>query len=149
MRAKLHWAEMNSQQKKRAASEVAGIDSLHLVVVGAPVPPRRQERARAQCLKKLADELRELQVGELVLERRTDKLDYRDRQTLGGLRMSLPKGTAFPEYSHRPGTDVPQLWIADIIAGAVRMHRQGDSQYRDVLAERVYEINVATGCGDA
>src|SRR2546421_9399633 len=45
--SKLHWNEMDSQQRRNAVKTVAGIDGLYVVAVGTPVPRRRQERARA------------------------------------------------------------------------------------------------------
>jgi hypothetical protein len=34
------------------------------------------------------------------------------------------------------------LWIADIVAGAVRAHRQGELGYRDLLGSRLAVIDV-------
>jgi len=50
---KLHWHEMDRLQQKDAAHRVAGIGGLHVVALGTPVPRRRQERARAACLRAL------------------------------------------------------------------------------------------------
>lgn len=51
--SKLHWNEMDDQQRRSAVKTVAGIDGFHVVAVGTPVPRRRQERARAKCLHRL------------------------------------------------------------------------------------------------
>ena len=45
--SKLHWNEMDAQQRRNAVKTVAGIDGFHVVTIGTPVPRRRQERARA------------------------------------------------------------------------------------------------------
>ncbi|MFE9745207.1 hypothetical protein ACFYOT_09905 [Saccharothrix saharensis] len=46
--------------------------------------PRRQERARAACLKRLVGELHAYGVGELLIESRTNELDRRDITTVSG-----------------------------------------------------------------
>ena len=68
------------------------------------------------------------------------------RCCLGMSRHNLPKGTRF-HIEHENGADEPLLWAADIVAGAVRVHRQqGDSICRDLLADCLYEIEVDARC---
>ncbi|XVS63602.1 hypothetical protein ACQPYE_35930 [Actinosynnema sp. CA-299493] len=143
--AKLHWNEMDKRQKRAAARRLADVEGLHLVAVGAPLPVRRQERARAACLRRLVHELHSCGVGELLIESRTNALDRRDVDTVRGARYELPKGTRF-RVEHQAGAAEPLFWAADIIAGAVRSQLMGDSTYQDVLAERLYDVTVTTDC---
>ncbi|OOC55618.1 MULTISPECIES: hypothetical protein [Nocardiopsis] len=72
-------------------------------------------------------------------------LDQRDIRSVIGARRALPKGTVFT-VEHLAGEAQPLLWVADVLAGAVRASRHGDPSYRDILAERIYDFDVATGC---
>ena len=145
--AKLHWNQMGERDHTAAAAAVASQGGLHLVVVGSPVPRTRQERARARCLTTLVTELHSYSVTDLVIEARTKELDRRDVATVTGARYQLPKGTRF-RVDHVAGSAEPLLWAADIVAGAVRAHREGNSAYRDELAEHLYEIDVDTGLAE-
>ena len=143
--AKTHWTEMDTVERKGAAVAVAEIEGLHIVVTGTPVPPRRQERARARCLEHLVPELYGCGVGSLVMESRGRALDQRDVRAVIGARLALPRGVGFT-IEHVPGREEPLLWVADVLAGAVRAGRHGDRNYRSVLADRVYDVEIETGC---
>jgi uncharacterized protein DUF3800 len=144
--SKLHWNEMDAQQRRNAVKTVAGIDGFYVVTIGTPVPYRRQERARARCLRQLVLELHSYGVTHLLVESRTRQLNTRDVATVAGTRFQLPKGTPF-RVDHWAGADEPLFWAADIVAGAVRAHREGQGRYRALLEECVYEVEVATSCG--
>ena len=48
---------------------------------------------------------------------------------------------------HKPGALEPLLWVADIVAGVCRAHRQGlELEYRDVLGHLAIDIEVDSGC---
>ncbi|MDQ3577698.1 MAG: hypothetical protein M3443_08890 [Actinomycetota bacterium] len=113
------------------------------VAVGAPVPTRRQERARAMCLERLVTELHGYGVTDMMVESRTPSLDARDVTTVIGARHNLPKGSSF-RIDHEAGKGEPLFWAADIVAGAVRAHRQGDSICHAMLTDCLYEIAVPT-----
>jgi hypothetical protein len=115
---KLHWAGSSSRYRRAATERIAGLDAFHVVAVGAPVAPRKQERARAICLRRLAFEL-------------------------NGLGFDLPKGTSL-HVEHRRGAREPRLWVADVVAGIVRAHRQGDSAYLELLGDRLHLVEVPT-----
>ncbi len=142
---KLHWNEMAPVRQRAAVKRLAELEALHLVVVGGPVPPRRQERARARCLHQLVLELHGYGIERLLLESRTRVLNARDITTVQGARFALPKGSRFV-IDHIPGPAEPLLWAADLVAGAVGAHRQGDPECRDLLEHCVYELDVDTGC---
>lgn len=142
---KLHFNEMDPAQQRRAAKQLADLEGLHVVVIGAPVPRRRQERARAMCLRSLVCELHGLGVDTLYLEGREPELNQRDVRTVAGVRQSLlPKGTRF-RVEHCPGGLEPLLWAADIVAGACRSAEQGLTECRQLLDERIYDLRVDTG----
>src|SRR5699024_11011566 len=142
---KLHWNEMDNRQKRTATKVIADLGGFHVVTIGTPVPARRQERARVACLRRLVHELHSYAVTEMWVEARTTALNKRDISTVRGARFNLPKGTVF-RVEHVDGQDEPVFWAADIVAGAVRSHREGTGEYRSLLAGCVYEIDVATNC---
>ncbi|MGH3912839.1 MAG: hypothetical protein ACRDTC_05435 [Pseudonocardiaceae bacterium] len=142
---KLHWHEMDRLQQKDAAHRVAGIAGLHVVALGTPVPRRRQERARAACLTALVNTLHELGVRHLLLEARTTELNRRDITTVQGARFALPQGSVF-RVDHVPGSAEPLLWVADIVAGAVRASHQSGTGQRELLGKHVHLLEIPTGC---
>ncbi|MFF3166765.1 hypothetical protein [Streptomyces sp. NPDC003273] len=144
--AKLHWNEMDRTERKDAAQMVAAQEGLHVVSVGSPVPRRKQERARSKCLSALIQELHGFGVARLCLEARQDELNARDIRTIATVRQTvLPKGTMM-RAEHIPGATEPLLWISDIVAGAVRAQRLGDSRYTDLLGETLIDFDVPTDC---
>jgi hypothetical protein len=142
---KLHWNQMEQTEQRAAVKTLAELDALHLVAVGGPVPPRRQERARAKCLHQLVVELHGYGVEHLLMEGRTEQLNTRDVRNVQAARYNLAKGTRFV-IEHMPGPLEPLLWAADVVAGAVRQQREGDPECRAVLEQRLYEVEVDTGC---
>lgn len=142
---KLHWNEMDRAQQRAAAKTVAGLDGFHVVTIGAPVPAKRQEHARAACLTRLVHELHSFEVTELFMESRPKALNARDIATVTGARYGLPKGTVF-RVEHMPGMNEALFWVADIVAGAVRAHREGIDEHRAVVQACLHEINVVTDC---
>ena len=110
---------MDRLQQKDAAHRVAGIEGFHVVAVGTPVPRRRQERARAACLRALVSALHGFGVQQLLIEARAPDLNRRDVATVQGARFALPKGSRF-RVDHIPGSAEPLLWVADVVASVVR-----------------------------
>jgi hypothetical protein len=141
--SKLHWYPMDDQEKLDVAKRVADFDELHVVTVGTPVRPRRQERGRALCLQRLVTELHDAGVALLVAEARQADLNARDVATVRQSRFMLPKGTAF-RIEHRIGVHEPLLWIADVVAGAVRARIHGTPEFFEPLAGCVHEVQVDT-----
>lgn len=144
-RGKLHWSDMESQQRHNAAKKIAELGGFHVVVVGAPVPHRRQERARAKCLRRLAFELHSYGVEHLVIESRSAPLNARDVRTVASARYELNRGAKF-RVAHLGGHTEPLLWAADIVAGSVRAKHEGEPQNKELLDALVYEIELDTDC---
>lgn len=140
-RTKLHWTDMDHRDRTRAAVTVRDLDSVHLVTIGTPVPPRNQERARRISLQRLAYELNSLGITRILLEARQSTLDRHDVAVIQQVRYSLPKGTQL-RADHQPGADEPLFWLADIVAGAYSADRRGDHRYRPHLEHKVQLIEV-------
>jgi hypothetical protein len=143
---KLHWYEMEAVEQQRVVKQLADHDGMHVVVIGSPVPLQKQERARAKCLTQLVLELHGFGVDTLILEARTAELNHRDVLTAAAARRSFLSKNAWFRVEHRRGTIEPMLWAADVVAGACRAARLGRSEYRDILADQVYDIDIDTGC---
>ncbi|RSD26422.1 DUF3800 domain-containing protein [Amycolatopsis eburnea] len=141
--SKLHWYPMDHQEKLDVAKRIADFDELHVVTVGTPVRPRRQERGRALCLQRLVTELHDAGVGVLVAEARQADLNARDIATVTATRHRLPAGSRC-RIEHRFGADEPLLWISDVVAGAVRARINGTAEFFDPLAGCVHEVQVDT-----
>lgn len=141
--AKAHWTEMDHRQRRRAAELVAGLGGLHVVAIGSPVPPRKQERARSKCLAELVTQLHGFEVGRLYMEAREPQLNARDVETVQRARLALPKGTVF-RVEHLHGNAEPLLWVADVVAGACRAEQLGRGEYREMLGEAVLDFEVST-----
>jgi hypothetical protein len=142
---KSHWKEMNDEWRRYAVKRVADLDGFHVVTVGSPVPLRRQERARVACLTRLVLELHALGVGDLHMEARESDLNRRDVKTVRNARYCLPEGSHF-QIHHQRGLVEPLFWVADIVAGAVRAHRHGDSDWRGLLGDCLHDVEVQTRC---
>ncbi|MGH3430405.1 MAG: hypothetical protein ACRDQZ_23030 [Mycobacteriales bacterium] len=48
-----HWNEADEKRRWAAVEAICSASALHLVVVGSPMDPTRQERARRACLERL------------------------------------------------------------------------------------------------
>jgi len=79
--------------------QVAVLDCLHVVVIGSPVPQRRQERARAACLTRLVLELHGMGVRQLLMEAREQELNRRDVHAVAGARFLLRTADLVPGYT--------------------------------------------------
>ncbi|MQA83586.1 MAG: DUF3800 domain-containing protein [Streptosporangiales bacterium] len=64
----LHWRLEGSVRRRKIVKQIASLDVQHRVVVGSPLPPRRQERARRVCLERLLWELDRESVESVWLE---------------------------------------------------------------------------------
>lgn len=139
--AKLHWTKRDAKERIELAQVVSALEGLHVVAVGTPVRPRRQERARAQCLSQLIRELHGFGVERLFMEAREAELNARDIATMRHARFGLPKGAPF-RLDHLYGAAEPLLWVADVVAGAVRAEKLGEPRYREILSDRVIDFPV-------
>ncbi|MCL2780065.1 MAG: hypothetical protein FWD74_00975 [Actinomycetia bacterium] len=147
---RLHWrAETERQHIKIvetiAAATAAGSGLSGLVIVGAPVNPRRQERARRLCLERLLFELGLLGIKQVWAEARAPTLNRRDLSLVAALRKTgtVPHSLSY-DFAKPAGAEAePMLWIPDAVAGVVGTARKtGDRTLRDILGNTITEINL-------
>ncbi|WP_136025652.1 MULTISPECIES: hypothetical protein [unclassified Microbacterium] len=115
---KLHWRNQDRRARDASIATIADFDSYHVIVMAAPVDSRRQERARALCLERLAWQLDGHGVQLLTLEARPLQLMQRDIRTVDALRgkRALPEGL---RIDHAQPSEEPMVWIADQVLGAL------------------------------
>ncbi len=138
-----HWTEADQQRRWTAVEAVRSANALHLVVVGAPMDPARQERARRGCLERLLFELDAAGITQVLLESRTATLNRKDQQVVGGFLAR--KVIRHVRIKHTAAVNEPLLWVPDIVAGAVGLDAEGrESKYWQRLAGLVerYEIQL-------
>lgn len=138
-----HWRTENGRRRTDMGATVAQSPLRHIVVVGAPLDARRQERARRKCMERLYYELHSRGVSRVWVESRDESLNRRDLQMIDALRESGAIGAGMRTEFARPRSE-PMLWIPDTVAGAVgaaRMDR--DSTARIVLGDAVEEIDIS------
>lgn len=125
---KLHWRDLDLRSRSRVVTTIAGTPTTHVVVAARPIELRRQERARAVCLERLAWELAERDVTELVLEARPRRLMDRDRHTVSALR---GRRVIPPTLSivHGEPSEEPLLWLPDQVLGAAGEALAGDDDF--------------------
>jgi hypothetical protein len=139
---RLHWRDESAPRRAKIASAIADHDLVHVVVVGAPIDTKRQERARRQCLERLVFELGILDVSQVWLESRTQSLNDRDRRMFAALHAKH----AMPAELHidfASPAEEPMLWVADAVAGAVGQARRGIGlDVREALGQGIDEIDI-------
>ncbi len=139
---RLHWRDESGPRRAKIAATIATHDLVHVVVVGAPIDPKRQERARRQCLERLVFELDALAVSQVWLESRTQSLNERDRRMFAALHAKHAMPTDLHIDFALP-TDEPILWVADAVAGAVGQARRGAAlDVRETLGHGIDEIDI-------
>ncbi|MEU4385434.1 hypothetical protein [Promicromonospora sp. NPDC023805] len=130
---RLHWRDETVDRRLKIASAIGAQDVALVVVVGAPIDHRRQERARAICMERLLYELDQVGVRQVFLESRHDALNTRDIRLVDALRIrgsisrTIVVNFALPKLE-------PMLWAPDAVAGAVSSARFGhDADVADEL----------------
>lgn len=121
---RLHWRDETEARRCKIAALIGSHDLAHVVVVGAPINQRRQERARAQCLERLLYELDQLGISRVWLETRHFALNERDLMLVEALRGKRSVSSEIRVEFARP-KDEPMLWVPDAVAGAVNAAASG------------------------
>lgn len=92
----LHWQTESAERRRTLLEVVAELGFTAFVVTAHPVAPRRQERARARGLKRLAHVLSvEEGIDRVFIESRGRLPDRRDAVTFGDARR---QGTVAPSF---------------------------------------------------
>jgi hypothetical protein len=139
---RIHWRDESTPRRLKIASAIADHDLLHVIVVGAPIDARKQERARRRCMERLVFELGVLSVSQVWLETRTRSLNDRDRRMFAALhaKHAMP---ADLRIDFALPTAEPMLWVADAVAGSIGQARRGVGRdVRDALGHGVTEIDI-------
>jgi hypothetical protein len=139
---RLHWRDETGPRRTKIAATISAVDMAAVVVVGAPMANRRQERARRLCMETLLPTLeQDYGVSRVFLEARTQTLIRKDREhvaNLVGKRLITP---ALRVDSARP-VEEPMLWIPDAVAGAVGADRLGNPEWLDIVRHKVIEMAI-------
>jgi len=136
----VHWHDDRAHARRVELLEaLADLDLQAFATYRHLVPPRRQERARRQCLAALADDLATEGVTDMVIESRQPAQDRQDRSLMLGIQQAgRAPGLS---YGHVMKPDEPLLWAADIITGVLSMHLVGvDSRYFTMMSGSLLHI---------
>jgi hypothetical protein len=117
-KGKLHWHDLDASRRDEVGRVVGSLAAEHLVVIASPTELRRQERARAVCLRHLIWELDRSGVDGLTLEARPATLMNRDRRVVDGLRAQRAVAPRF-RLTHGFPDGEPMLWLPDQVIGIV------------------------------
>ncbi|MBR3327835.1 MAG: hypothetical protein IKG22_10995 [Atopobiaceae bacterium] len=113
---KLHWRELGREKQIKVMRAVSSIPAITTVVIGTPLNPRKQERARRKCLEALIWTLDHDDVNVLVLEGRDSALNKRDIQLVDALKSRGQRTKLVVQ--HKEGSEEPRLWVPDQVLGA-------------------------------
>jgi hypothetical protein len=137
---KVHWWAERADRRNMLATNLQRLDLRQLVVVRLRRPNERDERCRRKCLETLLINLERIGVETVVFESRERRQNDGDREASDYLRRSkVLRGTL--RLEHRAGRTEPLLWLADVLAGAVRVARGGSDEYAALLgAVEIIEV---------
>lgn len=140
---KLHWRDESQPRRELIAKTIRACGVESLVVAGAMVNSRKQERARRVVLGHLLYELDRRQVARVMLESRHAERDRHDIKAFGGYRNA---GTVSRRLvmSHARPLQEPMLWLPDAIAGAAGDHRLGTRVCFEMLGGLVEMLDIGT-----
>ncbi|MDR1186322.1 MAG: hypothetical protein LBK95_02515 [Bifidobacteriaceae bacterium] len=143
-RRRIHWRDEEAADRMKAVNLIARADVDQIVVVGTPLNPRKQERARRKCMERITYHFTvETGLETVWVESRTESLNRADRAMFAALRGSHVLGGTLRYEFALPSFD-PMLWAADVVAGAVAASYRDEPAYREVLAPRlrVYDLSI-------
>lgn len=139
---RLHWSSESPERKEKIVGTLAQIDMTSVVVIGTPLPKKKQERARAVCMESLAVLLADMGVSRIFLEERNPSLNDRDKRLIEAIRGKKLIPTELRIDIQRPSEE-PMLWMPDIVAGAVGADRvRRDPRYLDAIHSMVEEHDI-------
>ncbi len=123
---RLHWRD-DAPMHGKVIDAIAASQVANVVVVGSPLDPRNQERARRKCLERLLWELcKTWDASTVWLESRTASLNRKDMRLVDALRGQRALSARIRVEIELPSQE-PMLWVADAIAGCVAAARKGDA----------------------
>jgi len=128
-----HWRNEDEAQRYRMLECMTELELPVRGYVRRSVDPKRLERARALCLRRVLWDLRRDGVDELVIESRHESSDRRDRLTIVRAQQARIASRSLL-YEHRQPDGEPILWFADAAAGAIIAAAAGET---DAYVERL------------
>lgn len=138
--SRLHWRYELPAHRRRVIDAVSRLRVNHVVVVGVPFNPRKQERARRLCMEVLAAELVARGATRVWIESRKQVQDQRDARMFDALRDKKVIGPGLRLGFAKPSGE-PMLWLPDAIAGVVGSSQRGESpELRSLLSGTVVEV---------
>lgn len=137
---KLHWHNESARRRAHLAHQVNAMAIGSVVVVRAARAAERDERSRRKCLEGLLIELDRRDVDQAIFEAREPNQNRRDLDLVARLRQGQRIRSKL-RVDHAAGPAEPLLWLADIVAGAVRENR-GDPQRHSAFAASVTVIEL-------
>lgn len=140
---RIHWRDEEESAKAQIITTIVTLGVESMVVVGAMIDERKQERARAQVLKRLLYELDARQVTHLTLESRHAERDRHDIRTIGRFRNARLLSRRLG-VSHSEAIQEPLLWLADAVAGAAGDQRCGRNDLYEDLRELLEHIDLGS-----
>ena len=142
-RGVLHWRNESQPRRELITKTIRGSGVESLVVVGAMVDSRKQERARRRVLSHLLYTLDQRQVAHVVLESRHAERDRHDIKAIGGFRNAGTVSRRLVVSHERPHQE-PMLWVPDAVAGAAGDHRCGVPICLEMLEGLVEMLDIGT-----
>lgn len=138
---RLHWRDERATRRQLIAKTIGAARVESLVVVGAMLNHRKEERARQLVMRHLLHELDRRSVSTVLLESRHPDRDRHDLATIGGFRNARLISRRLT-VSHGYPVQEPLLWVPDAVAGAAGEHRTGDSSCYQHLDDLVALIDL-------
>ena len=129
---RFHWRKESHCRRDDAVAVISRLPALHMVVIGAPLDPARQERGRRLCLRRTLFELEADGVTQVWLESRTRSLNDKDVAAVDVWRSQHVISHKIRVDHSNPATE-PLLWVPDIAAGAMNASEAGVTRWADVL----------------
>lgn len=138
---RVHWRDEEQDAKAVIMQAIAALRVECLVVVGAMVDDRKQERARALVLRRVLSELDDRQVSHVMLESRHAERDRHDLRSVGAFRNARLLSRAL-SVTHGEPIQEPLLWVADAVAGAAGDQQCGRNALYGLLGDLVEHIDL-------
>lgn len=113
---RLHRRELGRAAQAKVMEAIADMPATTTVVIGTPMNPHKQERARRKCLEAMMEALADDGVFDFVPGGRDSRLDGRDARLVGPVKSRGRLRNL--RVSHMRGSEEPRLWVPDQVLGA-------------------------------
>jgi hypothetical protein len=138
-----HWKDERDDARLRML-RLASDQAAQLIVLACrPTLRREHERARAQLLTDLLEELAPTAALDLLIESRQHVNDLKDRRVIAA---TIAAARISPElnYGHTGPNQEPLLWLPDALAGAAMAQVRGDGRYLATFPAGLFTMRMDT-----